>query len=159
MLEQQARCSRTLLSSLSRRKPALSGTSSSECIQCRTIGVDMLLSVRREIPHSFPSLSFPSPNNSSIPPALFANHVANTRLLYFLSFFVKEEKKVDDSLGLKSCAIQQINFLFCFFSLLICEIQLNIIEAGSWFAVWAICRRISFFVIMPRRRQGFDVLL
>lgn len=53
---------------------------------------------------------------------------------------------------LKCCAIQQMNLLFSFLSLLSYGFQLNIIEAGSWFAVWAIWRRISFFVIMPRRR-------
>lgn len=53
---------------------------------------------------------------------------------------------------LKCCAIQQMNLLFCFLSLLSYGFQLNIMEAGSWFAVWAIWRRISFFVIMPRRR-------
>lgn len=53
---------------------------------------------------------------------------------------------------LKCCAIQQMNLLFRFLSLLSYGFQLNIIEAGSWFAVWAIWRRISFFVIMPRRR-------
>lgn len=39
---------------------------------------------------------------------------------------------------LKCCAIQQMNLLFRFLSLLSYGFQLNIIEAGSWFAVWAI---------------------
>lgn len=33
--------------------------------------------------------------------------------------------------------------------------QLNMMDSGSWFAIWAMWRRISFFVIIPRRRlQG-----
>lgn len=64
-----------------------------------------------------------------------------------LSFLILEV-----SPRLKCCAIQQMNLLFSFLSLLSYGFQLNIIEAGSWFAVWAIWRRISFFVIMPRRR-------
>lgn len=57
----------------------------------------------------------------------------------FIYFFGKEKnKKVDDSVRLKSCVIQQMNFLFCLLSFLIYGVQLNIIEAGSWFAVWAI---------------------
>lgn len=127
MLEAQTRCSRTPVSSPWWLKPALS-RHNLRCIQCRTIGVDRCCHLGKYLS--------PSPNNSSIPPALFANHVAKAWLLYF--FFLKEEKKVDDSLRLKSCAIQQMNFLFCFLSLLIYGIQLNIIEAGSWFAVWAI---------------------
>lgn len=63
------------------------GTSSAERIQCRTTGGGWLLSLDGEIPHSFPSLSFPSPNKSSVPPALFANHVAKAWLLYFLFSF------------------------------------------------------------------------
>lgn len=59
---------------------------------------------------------------------------------------------LEASCRLKCCAIQQMNLLFGFLSLLSYGFQLNIIEAGSWFAVWAIWRRISFFVIMPRRR-------
>lgn len=39
---------------------------------------------------------------------------------------------------LKCCAIQQMNLLFRFLSLLSYGFQLNIMEAGSWFAVWAI---------------------
>lgn len=39
------------------------------------------------------SLSFPSPHNSSIPPALFANHVAKTWLLHFLYFFFLKKEK------------------------------------------------------------------
>lgn len=90
-----------------------------------------------EIPHSFPSLSpFPP---QTMP---FHQHYLQTMLqkpgFYISFFFFKGEKKVDDSLRLKSCAIQQMNFLFGFLSLLIYGIQLNIIEAGSWFAVWAI---------------------
>lgn len=98
----------------------------------------------------------PAPSPSpTIPPV--SQHYLQTRLqkpgLYFLSFFFFfKKKKVDESLILKNCAIQQTNFLFCLLSLLIYRTQLNIIEAGSWFAVWAIWRRISFFVIMPRRR-------
>lgn len=64
---------------------------------------------------------------------------------------------------LKCCAIQQMNLLFRLLSLLSYGFQLNIIEAGSWFAVWAIWRRISFFVIMPRRRlkriNGREILI
>lgn len=106
-----------------------------------------------EIPHSFPSLS-PFPPQTTPP---FHQRNLQTMLQkpgFYISFFFffKGEKIVDDSLRLKTCAIQQMNLLFCFLSLLIYGIQLNIIEAGSWFAVWAICRRISFFVIMPRRR-------
>lgn len=94
----------------------------------------------------------PSPNNPSSLPALFANQVAKARLYFLSFFFFFKKKKVDEPLILKNCAIQQTNFLFCLLSLLIYRTQLNIIEAGSWFAVWAIWRRISFFVIMPRRR-------
>ena len=36
---------------------------------------------------------------------------------------------------LKCCAIQQMNLLFSFLSLLSYGFQLNIIEAGSWFAI------------------------
>lgn len=37
------------------------------------------------------SLSSPSPDNSSFPPALFANHVAQAG--FYISFFLKEKKK------------------------------------------------------------------
>lgn len=117
-------------------------------VRCRATWDELLFQVAREIPHSFPS---PSPNNPSALPALFANRVAKLAL-YFLFFFFWKKKKVDESRRLKNCAIQQTNFLFCLLSVLIYRTQLNIIEAGSWFAVWAIWRRISFFVIMPRRR-------
>lgn len=30
--------------------------------------------------------------------------------------------------------------------------QLNMMDSGSWFAIWAMWRRISFFVIIPRSR-------
>lgn len=96
-------------------------------------------------------LPSPSPNNPFGLPAWSANQVAKAPLVFPFFFFLKK-KKVDESLILKNCAIQQTNFLFCLLSLLIYRTQLNIIEAGSWFAVWAIWRRISFFVIMPRRR-------
>lgn len=105
---------------------------------------------------SFPSLAVPSPSNCT-PPALFAACVAKAWLSYFLFFFFLRRKQVDGSLRSKSCAIQQMSLLFRFVALLTCAAQLNIIDAGSWFAVWAIWRRISFFVIMPRRRlKGMD---
>lgn len=112
------------------------GTSSAECIQCRTTGDGLLLSVRwgNTSLISFLLLSLPKQllhSTSSICKPC-------CKSLAFRFFFFKGEKKVDDSLRLKSCAIQQMNFLFCFLSLLIYRIQLNIIEAGSWFAVWAI---------------------
>lgn len=90
-----------------------------------------------EIPHSFPSLSFPSPKQFLCSTSIICKPCCKIPAFIF-PFVFKGEKKVDDSLGLKSCVIQQMNFLFCFLSLLIYGVQLNIIEAGSWFAVWAI---------------------
>lgn len=129
MLEAQTRCSRTPVSSPWWLKPALS-RHNLRCIQCRTIGVDRCCHLGKYLS--------PFPPQTTPP---FHQHYLQTMLQkpgFYISFFLKEEKKVDDSLRLKSCAIQQMNFLFCFLSLLIYGIQLNIIEAGSWFAVWAI---------------------
>lgn len=74
------------------RCPLLS-PSSAESIQRRTVG-DLLLTVRRGNPSliSFSLLS-PPQNNSSVPPALFANHVAKARLLYISLFFFLRRKK------------------------------------------------------------------
>lgn len=130
-----------------RLRPALSLHSLSECSQCRD---ERLLQSVREVPHSY---SFSLPEQSLQSPSIICKSgCKSSACISFLFLFFFKRKKVDESLILKNCAIQQTNFLFCLLSLLIYRIQLNIIEAGSWFAVWAIWRRISFFVIMPRRR-------
>lgn len=132
-----ARCSRIPLKAPGRLKHALSLHSLSECDSaeqremgycCRYLGKYRTLFLS------------PSPNNPSVLPALFAIRVAKAHLVFpFLSFFFfLKKKKVDESRRLKNCAIQQTGFLFCVLSLLIYRTQLNIIEAGSWFAVWAI---------------------
>lgn len=117
------------------RQPAVSRTPPAKCIPCRTGGSAALGQMGD--PSLLPSLSAFPPQT---PP--FHQHYLQTKLqkpgFYISFFFLLRRKKVDDSLRLKSCAIQQTNFLFRFFSLLVYGIQLNIIEAGSWFAVWAI---------------------
>lgn len=125
-----ARCSRIPMKAPGRLKPALSLHSLSECDSAE----------QREMDYCCLTLFLsPSPNNPSVLPALFAIRVAKAHLVFpFLSFFFLKKKKVDESRRLKNCAIQQTNFLFCLLSLLIYRTQLNIIEAGSWFAVWAI---------------------
>ena len=116
-----------------RPHPGLSASSADRRPRAALVGWEILtrlllslLSLPKQLLHSTSSI---------------ANHAAAARLFYFLFWS-----------GLKRGAAQQAGLLPGLLSLRRHGAQLNIMEAGSWFAVWAIWRRISFFVMIPRRR-------